>query len=52
MKKAQGMLAGMMLGATAVTLYGMMNTRTQKKISRYAANAGRRMAHFAGDLFR
>jgi len=52
MKKAQGMLAGMMLGATAVTIYGMMNARTQRKIGRYAANAGKRMAQYAGELFR
>lgn len=52
MRKMQGMLTGMMLGATAVTLYGMMNSRTQRKIERYAANAGKRVMHFADGLFR
>ena len=51
MKKMQGMLTGMMLGASAVTLYTMMNGRTQHRIHRYAANAGRHIADLAGDLF-
>ena len=51
MKRMRGMITGMMLGATAVSLYSMMNSRTQRKIGRYAANAGKRVASFTSDLF-
>ena len=51
MKRMRGMITGMMLGATAVSLYGMMSARTQRKIGRYAANAGKRVMNFTSDLF-
>lgn len=50
MKRMQGMIAGMMLGAAAVTAYGMMSARTQRRIGRCAAHAGKKMARFANDL--
>ena len=51
MKRMQGLVTGMLLGAAAVTVYGMMDSRAQRRIGRCAAMAGRRAARFAEDLF-
>ncbi|MDO4739474.1 MAG: hypothetical protein Q4A66_02295 [Eubacteriales bacterium] len=51
MKKMQGMLTGIMLGATAVSLYSMSGAKTQRRLQRYAANTGRRIAGLAEGLF-
>ena len=43
MKKSwvRGMIAGAMIGASAATVYGMMNWQTERKMARAAMNAGR-----------
>ncbi len=51
MKKMQGMVTGMLLGAAAVTMYGMMDARTQRRLQRKATCAGKKVVHFANDLF-
>lgn len=50
MKRMQGMLTGLLLGATAVSMYGMMNTSAQRKLQRRAADAGKRAVLFAHGL--
>lgn len=45
------MFTGMMLGAAAVTMYGMMNSRSQRRLGKIATNAGRRVADITNDLF-
>ena len=51
MKRIGGLFSGMMIGAAAVTLYGMMNSRSQRRLGRMAASASRRMADITGDWF-
>lgn len=51
MKRIGGMFTGMMVGAAAVTLYGMMNARSQRRLGRMAASASRRVADITGELF-
>lgn len=51
MKKMQGMITGVLLGAAAASLYGMAAPRTRRRIGRSAAHAGRQLAEFAGGLF-
>ncbi|MBQ3222405.1 MAG: hypothetical protein IJC54_08210 [Clostridia bacterium] len=50
MKKMQGMLTGIMLGATAVSLYGMASSRTQRRLHRAASHAGKRIVGLAESL--
>lgn len=45
------MFTGIMLGAAAVTMYGMMNSRSQRKLGKMATSAGRRVADITSDLF-
>lgn len=43
MKKGliKGMIAGAMLGASAATVYGMMNWQTERRMGKAAASMGR-----------
>jgi len=51
MKKMQGMITGILLGATAASIYGMTGSRTRRRIGRAAAHAGKQLVGFAEDLF-
>jgi len=51
MKKMQGMLTGIMLGAAATALYNMSGSRARRRLSRCVAHAGRQLVGFAEGLF-
>ena len=50
MKRMKGMLTGIMLGATAVSLYGMASSKTQRRLHRAASHAGRQIVSFAESM--
>ncbi len=54
MKKGwvRGMIAGAMLGASAATVYGMMNWEQERRMGRFMMNAGHAIAHKAGKMFK
>lgn len=37
----KGMVAGAVIGASAATVYGMMNWQTERRLGRAAANVGK-----------
>lgn len=45
------LLTGAMLGAAAVTMMGMMNRSSQRKLRRFATMSSRKLANKAGELF-
>ena len=47
----KGMIAGAVLGASAATVYGMMNWQVERKLGRAAMNAGRTMSEKVQDWF-
>lgn len=54
MKKGwvRGMIAGAMLGASAATVYGMMNWEQERRMGRFMMNAGHSIARKAGKMLR
>lgn len=54
MKKGwvRGMITGAMIGASAATVYGMMNWEQERKMGRYVMNAGHAIAHKTMKMFK
>ena len=46
------MIAGAIVGASAATVYGMMNWEQERKMGRYMMNAGHAIVNKATKMFR
>ena len=46
-----GVMTGLALGAAAVTAYGMMNSRSQRKVRSLAMRSGKMLSSKANELF-
>ena len=47
----KGMIAGAMLGASAATVYGMMNWQTERRLGKAAASVGKTISDKAQTWF-
>lgn len=47
----RGMIAGSVIGASAATLYAMMNWQTERKLGRAAVNVGKAISEKAQNWF-
>ena len=48
----RGMIAGAIVGASAATVYGMMNWEQERRMGRFMMNAGHAIANKAGRMFK
>lgn len=46
-----GIVAGMALGAAAVSAFGMMSRQNQRKLRSFAMRSGKKLTNKAGELF-